>query len=241
MRSIARTSLLVLLLALCGTNVFALDKQATKKAPVQGSTAVMIEPEFTLNPGRTAVLIMDYENDIVGMLAEDVRGPLVEKAKTILKEARQAKIQVIYVVVRFREGYPEVNQQNKLFSSLKQSGRFVEGSPGAEIDPRVAPQPGDIVVTKRRVGAFSTTDLETILRSKNINKLVLLGISTSGVVLSTVRWAADMDYSLAVVSDACADRDPEVNRVLMEKVFPWQATVVTSDEFLKAIGARTVK
>jgi len=83
--------------------------------------------------------------------------------------------------------------------------------------------------------------METILRSKNINKLVLFGISTSGVVLSTVRWAADMDYSLAVVSDACADRDSEVNRVLMEKVFPWQATVVTSDDFLRAIGARTKK
>ena len=141
----------------------------------------------------------------------------------------------------FREGYPEVDPQNKLFSGLKQSGRLVEGTPGAEIDSRVAPQPGDIVVTKRRVGAFFTTDLDTILRSKNINKLVLFGISTSGVVLSTVRWAADMDYSLAVVSDACADRDSEVNRVLIEKVFPWQATVVTSDEFLKAIGARIIK
>jgi nicotinamidase-related amidase len=96
------------------------------------------------------------------------------------------------------------------------------------------------VVTKRRVGAFSTTDLETILRSKNITKLVLLGISTSGVVLSTVRWAADMDYSLAIVSDACADRDPEVHRVLMDKVFPWQATIVTSREFLKTIGAKEI-
>ncbi len=241
MRSIARMSLLILLLALFGTNVFGLDKQDTKKAPFQGSTAVMIEPGFTINPGKTAVLIMDYENDIVGMLPEDVRGPLIERANMILKEARRAKIQIIYVVVRFREGYPEVNLQNKLFSGLKQSGRLVEGTPGAEIDSRVAPQPGDIVVTKRRVGAFFTTDLDTILRSKNINKLVLFGISTSGVVLSTVRWAADMDYSLAVVSDACADRDSEVNRVLIEKVFPWQATVVTSDEFLKAIGARIIK
>ena len=97
------------------------------------------------------------------------------------------------------------------------------------------------MVTKRRVGAFSTTDLETILRSKNISKLVLFGISTSGVVLSTVRWAADMDYSLAIVSDLCADRDPEVNRVLMDKVFPWQATVVTSREVLKAIGAGDIQ
>jgi nicotinamidase-related amidase len=241
MRSYARISLLIVLLILSGTNIFGFEKQDTKKAPPQGSTAVMIEPAFTINPAKTAVLIMDYENDIVGMLPEDVRGPLIERASALLKEARQAKIQIIYVVVRFRDGYPEVNLQNKLFSSLKQSGRLVEGTPGAEIDARVTPQPGDIVVTKRRVGAFSTTDLETILQSKNINKLVLFGISTSGVVLSTVRWAADMDYSLAVVSDACADRDPEVNRVLMEKVFPWQATVVTSHEFLKAIGARDIK
>ena len=241
MRSIARMSLLVVLLALSGTNVFGLDQQDTKKAPLQGSTAVLIKPEFTIDPEKTAVLIMDYENDIVGMLPIDIQGPLIERANKILKEARKAKIQIIYVVVRFREGYPEVNLQNKLFSSLKQSGRLIEGTQGAEIDSRVAPQPGDIVVTKRRVGAFSTTDMETILRSKNINKLVLFGISTSGVVLSTVRWAADMDYSLAVVSDACADRDSEVNRVLMEKVFPWQATVVTSDDFLRAIGARTKK
>jgi nicotinamidase-related amidase len=230
-----------MLLTLSGTNSFALDKQDTTKTPPTGSAVVMIEPAFTIDPARTAVLVMDYENDIVGTIPEDVRGPLIERASTILKEARQAKLQIIYVVVRFRDGYPEINRQNKLFSSLKQSGRLVEGTQGAEIDPRVAPQSGDIVVTKRRVGAFSTTDLETILRAKNISKLVLFGISTSGVVLSTVRWAADMDYSLTIVSDVCADRDPEVNRVLMDKVFPWQATVVTSREFLKAIGARDIK
>ena len=96
-------------------------------------------------------------------------------------------------------------------------------------------------VTKRRVGAFSTTDLETVLRARNINMIVLCGISTSGVVLSTVRWAADMDYSIVVLSDVCADRDPEVQRVLMDKVFPWQATIVTSSEFLMALGTKDRK
>ena len=240
MRSIVRMSLFVVLLALSGTNVFGLDKPDTKKASPQSNTAAA-EPGFAINPEKTAVLIMDYENDIIGMLPENVRGPLIERANAILNKARQAKMQIIYVVVRFREGYPEVNPQNKLFSGLKQSGRFVEGTPGAEIASRLAPQPGDVTVTKRRVGAFSTTDLETILRAKNINRLVMFGLTTSGVVLSTVRWAADMDYSMVVVSDACADRDPEVNRVLMEKVFPWQATVVTSDEFLRAIGTRIIK
>ncbi len=238
MRTITRTTLLVLALILATGAAFAADKQDAPKAPPKGQLSVQAERAFTVDPARTALLVMDYQNDILGMIPEEGRAAMVERAATVLKEARKARIPVIYVAVRFRPGYPEVSPQNKLFSGLKKTGMLVEGTPGAEIDPRVAPQPGDIVVTKRRVGAFSTTDLETVLRSHNINKLVLFGISTSGVVLSTVRWAADMDYSLAVVSDLCADRDTEVQRVLMDKVFPWQATVITSKEFLTAIGVK---
>ena len=90
-------------------------------------------------------------------------------------------------------------------------------------------------MTKRRVGAFSTTELATLLRAKGVENLVLLGIVTSGVVLSTVRWAADMDYSLVVVADACADRNEDVHRMLVEKVFPGQATVITTQTLLAAL------
>lgn len=239
MGTIVRTTLLVMVLIISVGSVYA--SQAPQKAVPQGKMDVLIEPEFSVNKARTAVLIMDYENDIIQSLPEDVRVPLIERAGRVIKEARQASIPVIYVVVRFRDGYPEVNPHNKLFRGVKESGRLREGTIGAEIDPNVAPLPSEVVVTKRRVGAFSTTDLETVLRARNISTIVLCGISTSGVVLSTVRWAADMDYSLVVVSDACADRDPEVHRVLMDKVFPWQATVVTSREFLKAIGVKDTK
>lgn len=203
-------------------------------ADKQSSTPV----ELTFDKVRTAVLIMDYQNDIVAILPEKEQGPLLERAAAILKEARRAGMPVVYIVVRFRDGYPEINPRNKLFGSLKESGRLREGTPGAEVNAKIAPQPGDIVVTKRRVGAFSTTDLETVLRAKNIDTLVMFGISTSGVVLSTVRWAADMDYRMVVVADACADRSEEVHRVLTEKVFPWQATVATSQETIKAIGTK---
>ncbi len=236
MKSIVHTILSVIVLIVLTSKAFALDRQDPQKAAPQGKTAVLIEPEFTIDKARTAVLVMDFENDIVGSLAEDVRTPLLDKASTVIREARKANIPVIYVVVRFRDGYPEVNVHNKLFRALKESGRLKEGTAGADIDPKVAPLPGEVVVTKRRVGAFSTTDLETVLRAKNINTIVLAGISTSGVVLSTVRWAADKDYSIVVLSDVCADRDPEVQRVLMDKVFPWQATIVTSSEFLMALG-----
>lgn len=240
MQSLSRTILLMVVISFAG-NAFAAERQQTQKVSPQGHASVMIDPGFTLNPSRTALLIMDYQNDIVSSLPEAARTAMLDRAGAVLKEARAAKVPVIYVVVRFRQGYPEVNPQNKLFNAVKASGRLAEGTPGAEIDPRVAPQPGDIVVTKRRVGAFSTTDLETILKAHNINKLVLFGVSTSGVVLSSVRWAADMDYSLAVVSDLCADRDPEVDRVLMDKIFPWQATIITSTELLKALGAKELK
>jgi len=185
---------------------------------------------------KTAVVIMDYQNDIVGGFPENVRNELLARASKVLTTARRAGIPVIYVAVRFREGYPEISSRDEARRGIRQSGRLVEGTQGAEIVPEVVPQPGEVVVTKRRTGPFSTTDLNAILNAKGIDTLVLMGVSTSGCVLSAVRWAADIDYRLIVIADCCADRDDEVQRVLTEKVLPRQATVVNSDEFMQALG-----
>lgn len=190
---------------------------------------------LTLDRAHTAVLIMDYQNDIVSGVAA-AYPHLLDRAEAVLAGARRAGLPVIYVVVRFRPGYPEVSARNKLFSGLKAAGRLAEGTPGAEIHARVAPRPEEVIVTKRRVGAFSTTDMETVLRAHNVTSLVLLGIATSGVVLSTVRWAADADYDLLVLEDCCADGDAEVHRILTQKVFPRQATVLQSQAFLQTLA-----
>jgi nicotinamidase-related amidase len=97
-----------------------------------------------------------------------------------------------------------------------------------QIHADVAPEQGDIVVRKTRVGPFGSTDLHEQLRARGIDTLVLAGISTSGVVLSTVRDAHDRDYRLIVLADLCADRDPEVHEVLTGKVFPGQAEVINA-------------
>ncbi len=94
------------------------------------------------------------------------------------------------------------------------------------IHDSLAPQPGDIVVRKTRVGAMSTTDLDRQLRDRGIDTLVLAGISTSGVVLSTVIEAADRDYQLYVLSDGTEDRDEQTRDVLLGKVFPRRAQVI---------------
>jgi len=66
-----------------------------------------------------------------------------------------------------------------------------------------------------------------VLRAGGTGHLVLAGIATSGVVLSTLRQAADLDYRLTVLADGCLDADPEVHEVLLQKVFPRQAEVTS--------------
>jgi nicotinamidase-related amidase len=187
--------------------------------------------ELDLEPRRTALLVMDYQIDILGMVG-DGAGELLARMAATIRTARERKIQIGYVRVAFTEAdYGAVPAANLGFSALKASGRFREGTPGTAIHPTVAPQAGDIGVRKTRVGAFSTTDLDRQLRAGGVDTLVLAGISTSGVVLSTVRAGADMDYRLVVIADCCADLDAEVHRVLTTKVFPRQAVVVDAAAF----------
>ena len=171
---------------------------------------------------KTALLVMDVQASIVSRFqqASDILTPVT----TAIAAARAAAIPVIYVAVAFRPGYPEISPRNRSFSAVKQQASMP--ATGMEIHSAIAPQPTDIVVTKRRVSAFSGSDLEVVLRAQGISHLVLCGIATSGVVLSTLREAADKDYQLTVLADCCFDGDEEVQRVLLTKVFPRQSEVV---------------
>ena len=174
---------------------------------------------------RSALLIMDYQNAILDHYLAANPG-LIATAKQALDAARQAGLRIIYVVIGFRAGYPEVSLNNKSFGAISQSGRFKPGSQGAEIHSDLSPREGDLVTTKHLISAFAGSDLEMLLRAAGIERLVLAGVATSGVVLSTLRQAADMDFKLTVLKDACLDADPAVHACLMDKVFPRQAEVI---------------
>ncbi len=187
--------------------------------------------------GRSALLVMDVQRGIVERFGETPH--LLDRLPATIAVARSAAIPVIYVVVRFRAGYPEISARNRSFAAIRDAGtRMEETDPATEIHPAVAPQAGDIVVPKRRVSAFAGSDLDVVLRAQEITHLVLTGIATSGVVLSTLRAAADLDYRLSVLSDCCADADDEVHRVLLGKVFPRQATVLTAEEWAATLNRR---
>ncbi len=182
-----------------------------------------------LNHQNTALLVMDMQAGILRMYPDTTA--FIGKVANAITNAREKKIPVIYVVIGFRAGAPELNMNNKSLATARERFANVDMNEWMSVHPDVAPQPGEITVTKRRVSAFTGSDLEVVLRSQGIQHMVLTGIATSGVVLSTLREAADKDYRITVLADCCADADEEVHRVLTIKVFPRQAEVLSHQQW----------
>lgn len=179
---------------------------------------------------NTALLVMDMQIAILQNLPDTA--PLTARVASAIAHARAKQIPVIYVVVGFRPGAPEISTNNKGFAASKARFANMDAATFTRIEPSLAPQTEEITVTKRRISAFAGSDLEVVLRAFGIRLMVLTGVATSGVVLSTTRAAADMDYALTILSDCCADADEEVHRLLTTKVFPRQADVMTVEEWI---------
>jgi len=185
-------------------------------------------------PGsRPVLLVMDFQHGIVESIADP---SVLDAAGRAVKAARVSGIPVMFVRVAFRPGYPEAAASNAAFGAMAERGdAMTQDHPATQVHAALEPRSDEPVIVKRRVSAFSGSDLDVLLRAADAGTLVLAGIATSGVVLSTLRQAADLDYRLIVLSDACADRDPEVHRVLLEKVFPRQALVTETDEWIQLL------
>jgi nicotinamidase-related amidase len=181
-----------------------------------------------LDPKKTAVLTLDIQDGLLGFVPGAVA--CLPNAALAVEAARKGGFPLFHVGIGFEPGYPEISLSNKRFAMVKERGVFLKGSDSSKIHSSIF-KPGDTVIYKHRVGAFAGNALPMILRSQGIENLVLFGISTSGIVLSTVRLAADLDFQCYVVKDACFDPDEEVHRVLTEKVFAAQAAVMTTKEF----------
>jgi nicotinamidase-related amidase len=162
----------------------------------------------------------------------------IPRTAGVLNEARRIGLPIVHVKVGFRPNVPEASPRNLFLSAVKASPRhqrFFQNESGA-IHPALAPEGDDLVVTKSRVSAFAGTDLDLLLRAKNIDTLILFGIATSGVVVSTLLEAADMDYRLIVIKDCCADLDSDLHACLVDKLFPGRATVLSADDLLNALA-----
>jgi nicotinamidase-related amidase len=190
----------------------------------------------TITPERTALLVMDFQNGIVPIAPDS--DALVERVKGSIADVRAAGGAIGYVRVAFTEDdWAAVPDTNKSFSAVAGAKMLHHEDGSTRIDERLAPEDGDLVVRKIRYGSGSTTDLHEQLAERGIDTLVLAGISTSGVVLSTVMDAADRDYRVFVLPDGVADPDAEIHRVLVEKVFPSRAHIIDTADLRQLLRA----
>ncbi|TDC68326.1 cysteine hydrolase family protein [Streptomyces hainanensis] len=181
---------------------------------------------------HTALLVMDHQPAILASLPEDRdRDALLGRVAGAIADVRANGGTIAYVRVGFTEAdWDAIPASNKSFAPLAQHRLMHHEDPAAAIHERLAPRDGDIIVRKVRYGGMSTTDLDQRLRERGITTLVVSGISTSGVVLSTVIDAADRDYRLYVLSDGVADPDTQVHDFLLQRILPARAHIIDTTE-----------
>jgi nicotinamidase-related amidase len=180
-----------------------------------------------VDPSQCALLIMDYQPAVLDLVSDGDK--LIGHANEAIDVAHRHGITVGFVRIAFEDDdYAIVPATNTSFAAVAAARQLHVSSAAMALHPDLAVRPGDIVVRKTRVGAFSTTNLDEQLTNLGVTTLILAGLTTSGVVLSTVRDAADRDYRLILLSDCISDPRQEAHTVLMEQVFPGQADIVTT-------------
>ena len=131
------------------------------------------------------------------------RGTLASTAAAIAR-ARVACVGIGYVRVGFSDDYRECPPASPIFSAARKNGVFKLGTWGTEVHSDLAPQPQDFDIVKHRVSPFYATSLDAILRANAIERIVMCGVSTNGVVHSGAREAHDRDYEVVILEDCCA-------------------------------------
>ena len=195
----------------------------------------MSDQASVLDPKRTALLVMDFQQDVLRRMPG--LEPLVARVQGAIAGMRDHGGTIGYVRVAFtEEDWAAVPPGNSVFAQAARNRLMHHEDPSTAIHDSLAPQPGDIVVRKTRVGAMSTTDLDRQLRDRGIDTLVLAVLSTSGVVLSTVIEATDRDYRLYVLSDGTDDPEAETRDFLLGKVFPRRAQVIDTGTLRAQLG-----
>jgi nicotinamidase-related amidase len=190
---------------------------------------------FTLDPKRCAVLAMDYQNEILGMTPDYREKNLLGTVKRVLNAARGTGATIIYITVSFRDDYADAPAHSPLFQDEKARGVMKAGSPGATICEELTPQAGDIVINKHCVDPFNGTHLANVLRAKDIDTLVLMGVWTNYVVEATARTGADSGYRIIVVTDGCASNTEENHRFFINQILPMLGTAATASDVIAAL------
>ncbi|MEU6702033.1 cysteine hydrolase [Pseudonocardia sp. NPDC046786] len=195
-----------------------------------------------LDPPRTAFIAVHYQNDVItpegafgAIFAEQATAAgIVPTTKTLHTAARDAGAQIVYTRVAFQPGYGDLVGNFPLLAMVGQQGCLVDGTSAAAIVDDLTPLDGDIVVTHQRVSGFVGSELDTVLRGRGIDTVVITGVATNMSVESTARSAGDLGYRTIVVSDASSAATPEVHQASLDSL-GMLGEVATSADVLAAL------
>jgi ureidoacrylate peracid hydrolase len=169
-----------------------------------------MEVKYPIIPEKTAMIVVDMQNDFVqeGAPIEIPRArAMVPRLNRLLNVCRAHQIPVIYIHHVIRGGDIDAGRLADHHEAIRNNQAIIAGTPNVEIYDELKPQPGDLVVAKPRYSAFYGTDLEAILRSKGIDTLIISGTVTNVCCESTTRDAFSRDYKVIFLSDGNAAGD----------------------------------
>ncbi len=184
-----------------------------------------IESEPTIVPAQTALVVMHYQTDIMALFPT-VASTLLDNTRRLCDAARAKNVSVYFVKIHFSPGYPEVSPLNKNGQAIKQLGLFVDD----KIAPELGQKASEPLIIAHRASAFFGTDLQPRLAAQGIDTLLMAGIASTGVVLSSVAYASDADFRLFTVKDCCYDPDQVVHDHLFATAFDSRTTVLSLAE-----------
>lgn len=189
-----------------------------------------------LRLGETpALVVVDLSlgfTDPASPLACDIRTAL-PAAIDVLDAARAARVPVAFSTIAFRG---DLSDGGPWLAKLPAMQVLVEGSRWVRIDPRLATEPDDLLVTKQGASAFHRTELASWLLSRDIDSVILVGASTSGCVRATAVDAVQEGWPTFVVSDCVADRDRIAHESALYDLQAKYTDVLVLDDVLRYLA-----
>ncbi len=162
-------------------------------------------PNFPVHPTHTALINVDIQNCFIE--GYPISAPdglaVLEKINRLAAACRKAGIQVIHASIVVRPDGSNLGVLGE-FSQPVKDGILNKGSESAALHKGLIIDPRDILLDKPRFGAFHGTDLELILRTRNIDTLIISGVATNVCCETTAREAAVRDFKVFFLSDGTA-------------------------------------
>jgi ureidoacrylate peracid hydrolase len=208
-----------------------------------------------IEPSKTAMIVVDMENDFIapGAPMETPAGQtLLPTLQRALAFCREVGIRVIYTTHAHRRDGCDMGLFDDLWPPIATRAGLVDGEPGIEIYPEVAPRDDEVVIKKHRYSGFYGTDLEIVLRGLGVDTVIITGVTTENCCHATARDAMFRDYKVVFLSDATGTFDypdvgqggmsaDEVHRATLVILSVSTAHVMTTEEFMtRTVSARRV-